>query len=458
MAAEENLLPALLGSAFDQIAKSNTTLVRYRPEGNLTDWLPGNGTGLTPSSQPSGEPEEDYCDLQYGIQDKTVQSLISTVYSLTIALSVAGNVLVIAVLGFAARAKTDLNHFLVNLAVADLLSAIFCMPFTFVYIMKEDWLFGSLGCPLVFFIQQVVICVSVFTLTAVSIDRYFAVVRPLKARMARSNTKTILVISGIWVASGMMGMVQLLLARTKEYEWCYGERHLAVCTEHWPDANLEFGYEIFNMAATYFAPLAIFCFTYSVVGRKLWGRNLPGNADHMRDACHQKAKRKVIKMLMMIVFLFIGSWLPLYVYHLIVITDSAVVSKFPNFFFVYFFTGHWLAMANSFMNPIAFGFFNDSFRADVRRLLQRCGPCTEKLSHRRRLRSRLSTTSSLTTRTSSLFNHQRSSKNGGPPTRPDSLGPRDQQALERIGNGQTWNERTYTPNGRGQLLVEDYSP
>ena len=142
---------------------------------------------------------------------------------------------------------------------------------------------------------QVVVCVSVFTLTAVSIDRYFAVVRPLKARLARSSAKTLLVIAGIWAASIMMGMVQLLLARSVEYEWCSGQRRLAVCTEHWPDENLEFGYEVFNMAATYFAPLAVFCFTYSVVGRKLWGRNLPGNADHMRDACHQKAKRKVSK-------------------------------------------------------------------------------------------------------------------------------------------------------------------
>ncbi|XP_022088781.1 prolactin-releasing peptide receptor-like [Acanthaster planci] len=454
MAAEENLLPALLGLAFDQIARTNSTQALYLPLGNDTGLLPANGTGFPPSSEPSREPEEDFCDLQYGVQDQTAQSLITAVYSLTILLAVVGNVIVIAVLGFAARAKTDLNHFLVNLAVADLLSAVFCMPFTFVYIMKEDWYFGSLGCPLIFFIQQVVICVSVFTLTAVSIDRYFAVVRPLKARIARSNAKTVLVISGIWVASCMMGLVQLLLARTQEYHWCYGERHLAVCTEHWPDENLEFGYEIFNMGATYFAPLIIFCFTYSVVGRKLWGRNLPGNADHMRDACHRKAKRKVIKMLMMIVFLFIGSWLPLYIYHLIVITNNAVVSDYPNFFFVYFFTGHWLAMANSFMNPIVFGFLNDSFRADVRRLLQRCGPCTEKLNQRRRLRSRMSTTSSLTTRTSSLFNHQRSGKNGGPPM-PTSLGPPDQQALERIGNGQKWNERTYTPNGRGQLLVED---
>ncbi|XP_033643689.1 tachykinin-like peptides receptor 99D [Asterias rubens] len=457
MAAEEKLLPVIFGTALDDIMKANFTHPRYHQSANSSYDVMGVNASGGPTTPMSSEVGDDYCDLEYGIQDSTARSLIIAVYSLTIFLSVVGNVIVIAVLGFSARAKTDLNHFLVNLAVADLLTAIVCMPFTFVYIMNEDWVFGAFPCTFVFFIQQVVICVSVFTLTAVSVDRYFAVVRPLKARMARSNTKTILVISGIWLASCMMGMVQLILARSKRYEWCYGERQLTVCTEHWPDANLEFGYEIFNMGATYVVPLVIFSFTYSVVGRKLWGRNLPGNADHLRDACHQKAKRRVIKMLVVIVFLFIGSWFPLYLYLLIVITNFKLVSLYPNFFFVYFFCGHWLGMANSFMNPIVFGFFNDNFRADLRRLFQRCGPCTEKLSQRRRLRSRLSTTSSLTTRSSSLFTQQRSSKIGGM-TRPNGFAPRDQQALERIGSGTTWNERTYTPNGTGQLLVDDYSP
>ena len=63
-------------------------------------------------------------------------------------------------------------------------------------------------------------------------------------------------------------------------------------SEEWPQ-HMELPYEIFNITTTYVGPLAILCFTYSVVARKLWGRSLPGNADHLRDISQAKAKRKV---------------------------------------------------------------------------------------------------------------------------------------------------------------------
>ena len=152
MAAEENFLPVIFGSLLDDVINSNSTHHRYQPPGNLGNITRSASGDYIPTDSAV---EDDYCDLQYGIQDQTVRSLIIVVYSLTILLSVVSNIVVIIVLGFAARAKTDLNHFLVNLAVADLLSAVVCMPFTFVYIMNEDWVFGSVACPLVFFIQQV---------------------------------------------------------------------------------------------------------------------------------------------------------------------------------------------------------------------------------------------------------------------------------------------------------------
>ena len=91
----------------------------------------------------------------YGVTSPHAQFLIKLVYSVTIILSVTGNALVICVLGFGGRAKTDLNNFLMNLVVADLLSSIFCMPFTFISVMKERWVFGHTSCPLILFTQQV---------------------------------------------------------------------------------------------------------------------------------------------------------------------------------------------------------------------------------------------------------------------------------------------------------------
>ncbi|XP_041485816.1 neuropeptide Y receptor type 1-like [Lytechinus variegatus] len=93
-------------------------------------------------------------DFSLGVSFES-QVLLTVIYSVTILLAIAGNAMVILILGFTARLRTDLNNFLINLAAADLIAAIFCMPFTFVYIMKENWIFGSVACPIVLFIQQV---------------------------------------------------------------------------------------------------------------------------------------------------------------------------------------------------------------------------------------------------------------------------------------------------------------
>lgn len=94
------------------------------------------------------------CDDSLGVSFES-QVLLTVVYSVTIMLAIAGNAMVILILGFTARLRTDLNNFLINLAAADLIAALFCMPFTFIYMMKENWIFGSIACPIVLFIQQV---------------------------------------------------------------------------------------------------------------------------------------------------------------------------------------------------------------------------------------------------------------------------------------------------------------
>ena len=76
--------------------------------------------------------------------------------------------------------------------------------------------------------------------------------------------------------------------------------------------------------------------------------------------------RQVIKMLMVVVILFAVCWLPLHLFNIILDfvpqlrnedqpeASSIVVAVYT--------TVHWVAMSNSFVNPIIYCFLNDSFR------------------------------------------------------------------------------------------------
>uniref|UniRef100_A0A182STX0 G-protein coupled receptors family 1 profile domain-containing protein n=1 Tax=Anopheles maculatus TaxID=74869 RepID=A0A182STX0_9DIPT len=70
--------------------------------------------------------------------------------------------------------------YILSLALADLLLIVTTVPFTSIIYTVDSWPWGSLICTSSEFIKDVSIGVSVFTLVALSGDRFFAIVDPLR--------------------------------------------------------------------------------------------------------------------------------------------------------------------------------------------------------------------------------------------------------------------------------------
>ena len=89
---------------------------------------------------------------------------------------------------------------------------------------------------------------------------------------------------------------------------------------------------------------------------------------------------QTIKMLVVVVALFGVCWLPLHLFTLVLDFYPDLMkkpgSKSPltggggdpkrvderRILVLFYYAVHWLAMSNSFVNPIVYGFFNDNFR------------------------------------------------------------------------------------------------
>jgi len=74
-------------------------------------------------------------------------------------------------------------------------------------------------------------------------------------------------------------------------------------------------------------------------------------------------------MLLAVVILFGICWLPLHIFILVVdynpeLTDYKTEHE-RQFLIAIYYTVHWLAMSNSFVNPIIYSFLNDNFRVNV---------------------------------------------------------------------------------------------
>ena len=71
-------------------------------------------------------------------------------------------------------------------------------------------------------------------------------------------------------------------------------------------------------------------------------------------------------MLVIVVVLFGMCWLPLHTFFLVLdFNPHLMIDQTPEqekFFVALYYSVHWFAMSNSFVNPIIYGFLNDSFR------------------------------------------------------------------------------------------------
>ena len=220
------------------------------------------------------------------------QVIIITMYSIVIVLAVGGNTTVCYIVFSARRMRTVMNFFIVSLALSDILMAVLCIPFTFIAnLITLSWPFGNTLCPIVTFLQAVTVFMSSFTLVAISIDRYAAIVHPLRQKMTKRQA--IIVISGIWVLSALIPLPTAIKSGVHQYQ--NDTNAPRFCEEIWENVTAQSIYNAIILLAQYFIPLMILVFTYGRIILVLWIKKTPGEAVGSRDIRMSRSKKKVIK-------------------------------------------------------------------------------------------------------------------------------------------------------------------
>ncbi|XP_028913330.1 somatostatin receptor type 5 [Ornithorhynchus anatinus] len=279
---------------------------------------------------------------------------IPVIYLLVCAGGLGGNSLVIYVVLRFAKMKTVTNIYILNLAVADVLFML-GLPFIAAQNALSYWPFGSALCRLVMAVDGINQFTSVFCLTVMSLDRYLAVVHPLKAAGWRRPPVAKLISAAVWAFSLLMSLPVIIFVDVQEV-W-------NTCNISWPEPADVWGavFIIYTAALGFFGPLLVICICHLLIVIKVRAAGARAGAGRRR-----RSERKVTRMVVVVVAAFVLCWLPFFTLNI-----ANAVFPLPEehssdglYFFVVV-----LSYANSCANPVLYGFLSDNFRESFRRAL-----------------------------------------------------------------------------------------
>lgn len=278
-----------------------------------------------------------------------------------------GNVIVIIIYSRKNRLKSATNMFIMALASADMISSITLIPLPSAK-TTTNGIIGQLYCKVVHsnVILWISIVASIFTLTVISVERYFAVVFPIRYRNVFSKSRPKVVILLVWITS--------FIINSFSYFVTYRDPATAGCVVDFrtPFIQAAIGTTLFFLE--YFIPVVIMVSTQVITINRLRQQAKPivgaenaGPGNKQRaNAFMLKARKKVIQMLFLVILTFITCWTPdqvaFLVFNLGYVEPQYLGGNLYRMFIA-------LAFTNSCANPLIYTMSNPQFRDALRQLL-----------------------------------------------------------------------------------------
>ncbi|XP_017199546.3 melatonin receptor type 1B [Oryctolagus cuniculus] len=315
------------------------------------------------STRPSGIPRPPW-----------VAPTLSTVLIVTTTVDVVGNLLVILSVLRNRKLRNAGNLFLVSLALADLVVALYPYPLILVAIFHNGWALGEAHCKASAFVMGLSVIGSVFNITAIAINRYCYICHSVAYHR----------LCGYWHASLYIGLIWLLTLVALMPNFFVGsleyDPRIYSCTfiqtaSAWYTAAV--------VVIHFLLPITVVTFCYL----RIWVLVFRARRKAKSESKLRLKPSDVRSFLTMfaVFVIFAICWAPLNCIGLAVaINPEEMAPQVPEGLFV---TSYFLAYFNSCLNAIIYGLLNQNFRREYKRILSalwnplRCFSDVSKGSH-----------------------------------------------------------------------------
>ncbi|XP_016097562.1 somatostatin receptor type 1-like [Sinocyclocheilus grahami] len=277
--------------------------------------------------------------------------IIPSIYALVCCVGITGNAMVIYVILKYAKMKTATNIYILNLAIADELFML-SVPFLATSAAVHHWPFGSLMCRLVLSVDGINMFTSIFCLTVLSVDRYIAVVHPIKAARYRRPTVAKVVNVCVWGLSLLVILPIIIFADTVP-----AQDGGVDCNFLWPESSWSEAFVVYTFLLGFLLPVAAICLCYCLIVVRMRAVGLKAGWLQRR-----RSEKKITRMVLLVVAVFVLCWMPFYIVQLISVFRKPPDPMVTQLFVI-------LSYANSSANPILYGFVSDNFRRSFQRII-----------------------------------------------------------------------------------------
>ncbi|EMP42625.1 uracil nucleotide/cysteinyl leukotriene receptor [Chelonia mydas] len=232
---------------------------------------------------------------QCGKETHTENILFATFYLLDFILAFVGNTLALWLFIRDQKSGTPANIFLMHLAVADLFFVL-VLPTRLVYHFSGNhWPFGEIPCRLIGFLFYLNMYASIYFLMCISVDRFLAIVHPVKSIKLRRSLYAHLACAFLWVIVAVAMAPLLVSVQTAEMN------NTTVCLQLYREKASR--HALVSLAVAFTFPFVTTVTCYLLIIRSLRSGN----------RIEKHLKEKAIKMIIVVLMIFLVCFVP---YHI----------------------------------------------------------------------------------------------------------------------------------------------
>ena len=288
---------------------------------------------------------------------------LTLVFSTIILASLVGNTLIIAIVYQRKDLRKTTNYFIVNMAVSDFVYPLSVIPVKLTEIVSSSMLspFGSSTgflCKAINFLAYVSFAVCTGSLVCIAVDRFVAVVFPMKAHLVSSRFRTI-VIFAIWILAMMLNAFYLYAFDLVELT-----NGKTICTYV---ENSILSFRVYYRAyASIFAigPLIAITILYCIIALTLrkQDRSLRGASVHQKDQRKEQAIKMTVCMIAAFYICILPSGFRLFL-------DESQTAISCSVYKVLWFISYITLYLSSSMNPIISMIYVRNFRQGFKEII-----------------------------------------------------------------------------------------